>query len=347
MSCVTEYFILIRRALIVATFFTGTVLAESAFPERYTPKHEYTGQSVWELSEVPEDEIDVGLWALIMAKEADSSVDIPLYLKTLDGMAAEIKRMVAGRNRDMVKMVMTKMFLYDTGQWNGGNTFLYDLDDPMGERPGARLLTTYLDSRKGNCVSMPTLFLALMERVDPNVRIHGACAPMHLFCRLHDQQDGQVWNVETTNGGNPARDEWYLERFQISQLAIDSGVYLTDLTKKQFLAELVGILVSKYRQVADYNAALQYADLMLQLNSRSVTGLVQKGALLGWLGHTFQETIKSENRPPTAAEKQTLELYRTESESYIEKAKSLGWEPESPEFRDRYLKAVRGAKTDN
>jgi hypothetical protein len=125
-------------------------------------------------------------------------------------------------------------------------------------------------------------------------------------------------------------------------------VYMRDLTKKEYVADLLGILVSKYRRTGAYEQALRYADLMLELNPKSLTGLVQKGALLGWIRHALQEKIvRIENRLPTVEEDQQLELHESESESYIRKPMSLGWEPETPEFRERYLQTVRDAKTDN
>ncbi len=337
-----------KQALfIVLTVFTISGDLSSTDLSDVNRVREYNGQTVWDLPSIPEQDIDIGLWALIIARECVSSVDIDKYLHTLDTMAAQIRYMVGPRDGDMVRFMMAKMYQFDTGTWNGGRVFSYDLDDPMGEKPGARLLTTYLDTRKGNCVSIPTLFLALMERVDSTVPFHGVAAPLHLFCRLHDRQDGSVWNVETTHGGNPARDQWYVEKLRITQLAIESGVYMADLTKKQFLAELVGVLVSKHRQEADYHTALKYAEVMLQLNPRSVTGMVQKGALLGWIGHMLQERIRAENRRPTADEDRDLRLYMVESENYISRARSLGWEPESPESRDQYLKAIREARMNN
>jgi len=308
-----------------------------------------TGElSIWDLPSIPEQEINIGFWALAIAKECDSTVDIDRYLHTLDTMAARIQYMVGPRDGDMVRFAMTKMYQFDVGDWNGNQVFAYDLDDPMGEKPGARLLSTYLDTRKGNCVSMPTLFLALMERVDPTIPFHGVAAPFHLFCRLRGRQGGEVWNVEATNGGNGMRDVWAIEQFQIQQVSIDSGVYMRDLTKKEYVAQLIGILLSKYRHAGEYERALQYAELILELNPRSILGLVQKGALLEWLGYTMQEhIIRVERRRPTAEESRKLRLYQRDSNQYIEKARSLGWVPETPEFQERYLKTVREAKKDN
>ena len=332
------------KLLLLSTFLFLPSVGTSNSDIGYTPVRTYFGQSIWDLPAVPENQIDIGLWALVIAKEYDSSVDVVKCLYTLDSMAEIITEMVGPRDLDMVKLVMTKMFLYDTGVWNDGRTFMYDLDDPLGEKPGTQLLTTYLHSHKGNCVSMPTLFIALIERIDPSVPFYGVVAPLHLFCRMRDRQSGENWNVETTNGGNNMRDEWIIEQFGIPIAAIDSGSYLQNLSKKVYLAEIIGTLVAKYRYAGEYDRALRYAELMLQLNPKSLIGLVQKGALLDWLAFEMRKMIMAENRSPDADEKRKLKLYHQQSEYYIARAMSLGWQPESPEGRERYLEFVNRNK---
>jgi len=216
------------------------------FPQYRTPG-EYYNQSIFDLVNEKEEKIDIGLWALIIAKEYDSTIDVQKYLIQLNLIAAEIKRMLAGREKDMDKFLATKMYLYDAGKWNDNKPFSYDLKDPFGNILEHQFLSNYVDTKKGNCVSMPTLFLALMERIDPSVPFIGVKAPLHLFCRLKDRQTGDIWNVETTNGGHPARNEWYIDQMNISQTALKSGLYLKDLTKKEYLAELIGPLVHKYK----------------------------------------------------------------------------------------------------
>jgi DNA-binding GntR family transcriptional regulator len=81
---------------------------------------------------------------------------------------------------------------------------------------------------------------------------------------------------------------------------------------------------------------------------RSITGIVHKAAMLGWLGHTMQERIiKIEQRRPTEEEAEKLELYKIQSDSLIERVRSLGWEPPTAESRERYLQTVMEAKTSN
>jgi len=300
---------------------------------QYNLSNEYHNQSIFDIVNEKENNIDIGLWALIIAKEYDNSVDVQKYLNMLDSLSTVIKRMLAGREKDMDKFLATKMFLYEPGKWNNYKPFSYDLEDPLGHILEHQLLSNYIDSRKGNCVSMPTLFLALMERVDPAIPFVGVKAPLHLFCRLEDRQTGDVWNVETTNGGNPARNQWYIDEMNISQTAIRSGLYLKDLTKKEYIAELIGPLIHKYRREGKFEKALKYADLLLKLSPESDVGLVQKGALLDEMGY---QKLKD----GTLTEKEKI-YYHDEANKYINKAFSLGWKPESKEERKEYLKSVK------
>lgn len=336
-----------------ATFIIPVLLAivtgiHSSPTSDENPPRSVNNQTLWDLPTIPEQDINIGYWALVIAKECDSAVDSNNYLHTLDTMVAKINYMVGPRDGDMVRFAMTQMYQFEPGDWNGGQVFSYDLDDPLGKKPGARLLSTYLDTHKGNCVSMPTLFLALMERVDSTIPFNGVSSPMHLFCRLRDRQDGKIWNVEATNGGHSMREEWVIERFGISQVAIDSGIYMRNLSRREYIAELISVLVLKYRDAREYGKALKLADLVLELNPRSVTGIVNKASILGWLGHRMQERIiMIERRRPTKQEAEELRLYKTQSDSLIERARSLGWEPETPESREQYLQTVIDAKASN
>ena len=293
----------------------------------------YSNQSIFDLPKINVDDINIGLWALIIAKEFDETVDVQANLKKLEKMLEEINKMLAGRSKDMDKFLAVKMFIYEAGEWNNFTPFTYDLNDPLGKNLENQLLSSYLDSRKGNCVSMPTYFLSLMEQVAPETEFVGVKAPLHLFCRLRDKQTGDVYNVETTNGGNPARNQYYIDQMKISDEAVKSGLFLRDLSKKEYLAELMTTLVSKERRNGNFDIALKYTELILELSPNSELGLVNKGALLSEIGNKkSEEGILSEDEK---------DYYSKESKKYIDKASSLGWKPESKEDRENYMKSVK------
>lgn len=336
-----------RKRILLITALLGCStpgFAQEHFPAAYQPERRYTAQRIHDLTAVPEGQVDIGLWALIIAHTFDPAIDVEANLQQLDSMAQEIRRMLAGRTSDLDKLLAVKTYLYDPGPWNGGQTFDYDLDDPLGQKLENQLLSTYLRTRKGNCVSMPTLFLALMERVDPDVPLHGVAVPLHLFVRLRDRQTGDIWNVETTNRASPARNQWYIEQFSISQEAIEAGTYLRDLTKQEYLGELVGILTRHERAAARYKKALEYAELTLALNPRSINGLVHKGALLEWIVYETVEGARQQGNHLSEATRERMHVLNRESWIYIEQARTLGWQPENPEERERYLQAVEAEK---
>ena len=239
----------------------------------------YSGQTIWDLTEISADEVNVGLWSLIVAKELDPELEIARYLHRLDDKADEIKHMLSGRNRDIDKFLAIRTFIYESGQWNDFSPFQYDLDDPLGDITQSRFLSSYMDSKLGNCVTMPLFMATLMERVDPELEFHAVLVPLHMFVRFYDRQSGDVWNVETTNGANPARNSWYIEQAGILQESIDSGLYLQDLSHKELIGQLIGTLVRYHRFNEDYETALSYAELMLELHLKSAIGIVQKAAI--------------------------------------------------------------------
>lgn len=309
-----------------------------------SPDRQYHGQTVWDLSTIPEEKLDIGLWALIIAKTCDSTIAIDRHLATLDSMASAIRYMVGPRDLDMVKFAMTRVYLHDSGEWNQGRTFAYDLDDPLGTKPNTKWLSTYLDTRLGNCVSMPTLFLALMERVDEDVPFQAVLAPMHIYCQLRDRQDETVWNIEPTNGGHAMRDAWVVETFHIPTSAVDSGSYMRALSKREFLAQLLEIPISRLRDAGEYTEALKLAEIQLVINPKSLSGLINKAALLAWLGYTLQQGIVLSSRTPTLEESAALESYQIESDSLVQRAKALGWREETTESREQYLQSVAAAR---
>jgi regulator of sirC expression with transglutaminase-like and TPR domain len=322
-------------ALLLVLFATG-------YSQAQTPDRHYHAQTIWQLPGMAEDGIDVGLWALIIAKEFDPTVDVARYSNQLDSFILEIRRMLANRTSDRDKFAAIRMFLYEAGIWNDQRPFQYDLDDPLGTDLSQQLLSSYLQSRKRNCVSMPTLFCALMQRLDPLLPVSAVHAPLHLFCRIKDRQTNDIWNVETTNG-TTARNVWYIESMNIPKKEIEHGIYMRELSKKEFLAELISILVHQQRDKQDFRKALRYVDLALKLNPRSITNIVQKCALNAEIGFPIYEKQKRGDRL-TAVESQRLDKYISVSKRYDALARSLGWRPETPEQRAQYLENVKEEK---
>ena len=57
-------------------------------------------------------------------------------------------------------MQALKRYIYEPGEWNNFQPYQYDMDDPLGTKLSNKLLSHYLAAKKGNCVTMPFLFIS-------------------------------------------------------------------------------------------------------------------------------------------------------------------------------------------
>ncbi len=115
----------------------------------------------------------------------DPSIDAPALRAAIIRLTNAAERIVeasGGEASDMERLQAIRTVLHTAGAWNDMRPFAYDLDDPFGQKPGAQSLGRYLSTRKGNCVSMPVLFLALGERLGLDLTL--STAPLHVFVRF-------------------------------------------------------------------------------------------------------------------------------------------------------------------
>lgn len=293
--------------------------------------------SIWDLPKLEERQIDFGYWALVIAKTADPSVDVDANLKLLDQWAEKVRRGLPA-DTDEAKMFLTHTVLYQAGFWNEQKPFTYDLKDPLGENPHNKLLSTYLQTRKGNCVSMPTLVMAVMERLDPNLNVYGSLAPNHMLCRFVDRQTHRDLYLETTQGTISIDDQYLRDRGNLSQKAIDSGIYLKKLSKKAFLGELISTLVQKARMEEDWDLMIRYADLMLRLSPNSVTAMVNKAAALHQKVYVRVEKAKEQGLEDLPESERAEALtWSEQGQALVDQAKALGWQPSDEAEKAAYL----------
>jgi len=324
--------------------FSILILSVSSFSQPLSSPRKPA--SVFDLPKYSESEIIIGDWALLVAKEFDSTIDIESKRAELDEAAEEIKRMIAGRKRDIDKFLAIRTYIYESGAWNNYQIFSYDLDDPFGKKLKNQLITSYLESKKGNCVSMPTLFISLAERVDPELKIVGIHAPQHLLVRFNDRQSKDSWNVETTNGATPSRNQFLIETLKISQKALDNQIYLKELSKKEYVSFLITILASREVQAKKYDKALKYLDLVLEVCPNNISAIVKKASCFSWLGYEYKERLDARNIQLTEIDHDILTGFKEDAKYFTDQAFSLGWSPPDKESDDEYLKVIEKQKSE-
>jgi len=170
---------------------------------------------------LPDNQIDIGRTKLTIDKTIDPTIDIKANLKKIDSMVAKIQAGLPADASNSDKLQALRTYLYSAGDWNGYQTYAYDFDDPLGQKISNKLLPHYLDTKKGNCVSMPLLFIILGQRLGLDVT--AAQAPVHIFVKYRDDMGNQI-NLEATSGATPARDIWIRQQSPMTDEAVANGV---------------------------------------------------------------------------------------------------------------------------
>ena len=187
----------------------------------------------------PDDRIDLANAKLMIDQMIDPTIDLAAATKQLDAMASALKSRLPSGASSAQKLDALRTFLYEPGAWNEHRPFRYDLDDPFGRIIKNKLLPTYVATRKGNCVSMPFLFIILGQKIGLDVT--AATAPEHIFVKYRDEE-GALHNLETTSGAGFTSDAWIQKQIAMSPEALANGIYLRPLTKKQTVVLMLSLI---------------------------------------------------------------------------------------------------------
>jgi regulator of sirC expression with transglutaminase-like and TPR domain len=150
----------------------------------------------------PEPELDLARAKLTIDRMVDPAVDVDATLRQLDTMAANVRRSAGLLANSLRTLGVLRSYLYDAGSWNDQRPFQFDLDDPLGHRLANKLLHNHLRTKKGNCVSMPALYVLLGQKLGLDITF--ALAPSHVLAKFRDET-GRWINVEAVSGGHPKR----------------------------------------------------------------------------------------------------------------------------------------------
>jgi len=132
----------------------------------------------------------------------------------------------------------------------------YDLSSSDHLLPGP-----VIAGKRGYCVGLATIYLILAEEL--NFPIHGVATPKHVFLRWDDGKFRR--NIELFQEGRDVSDKDYIREQKIPQASIDRGVFLANLTEREFLGFIyqnLGVLESQRGEFEqsgkDYSRAIHF-----------------------------------------------------------------------------------------
>lgn len=190
--------------------------------------------------------------------------------------------------------------------------FNYDFEDVFGHKDITNLFVSkLLETKKGNCNSMPYLYKILAEelRVEANL----ALAPNHVYIKHQIKSEGW-YNTELTSGIFP-QDSWLMASGYIHLDAIKNGVFMKALNNKESLALCLFDLAQAYNRnfpdndgefvLKATNRALEvYPNFAKALILKAETHKEQFEKMMGkqQLGSTNPENLKKAQQDPKAKE---------------------------------------------
>jgi regulator of sirC expression with transglutaminase-like and TPR domain len=270
----------------------------------------------------PESRLDYLDAATAFDRLIDKSSNTSATHATVARLVDAARQMAGPKLTDAYKLAAVRKAIYDAGAWNHDRAFSYDLSDPLGTKANSRLLSTYVRTRKGNCVSMPTLFLIVADRLGLKVRL--AAAPLHLFVRYTDPA-GADHNLEATSGGHKARDEWYRQQLPMTDRAVESGIYMRTLSRRETVAAMALSVLDFLIAERRYEEAGDVADAILAASPRDAYAMVKKGsAAAGLMQVEYHDRYPDPALVPPALRARYRMLAEANAKAFGD-AEALGW----------------------
>jgi len=291
----------------------------------------------------PESIMDLAVVKLTIDKMIEPSIDINANLKKIDSIVVQILAMAGSNSSSNAKLLALKRYLYEKGPWNNNEPYQYDFADPRGTKINNKLLPTYLATKKGNCVSMPFLFVVLGQRL--GLDVSASTAPEHYFVKYTDPDVGITYNLETTSGANPTRDMWYRQEMPMTDEAIANGIYLQALTKRETAALMATILAENFAERREPEKVIAIADAVLPFYPKNIGLILGKGSAYSRLIKRDFEAKYPRPVDIPATEVPYFHFLAAQNRFWFAKAESLGWQQPSMGQEVRYQETVNRAKT--
>lgn len=261
---------------------------------------------------------------LALDSAVDPAIDSIAVRKEIADLITAASAIAGPGSSEGAKLDAVRKVLYHPGPWNGNHPFTYDQSDPLGENVQHKLLSHYLKSRRGNCVTMPTLFMIVGRGLGLNLTL--TTAPLHLLVR-YTRPGFPPLNIEATSGGGFARDEWIRKNLPMSDRAIQSGLYLRTHTDQETVAVMATTVLDYLASVGKNEEAIKVADVILAANPKDGYTMVRKGSVIAAMMQAeFIDKYPSPALIPPDLRPRYLAL-ATANKKLFEEAENLGWEP--------------------
>ncbi len=286
---------------------------------------------------VPDNELDYAQAKLAFDRIVDPLIDEDSVFLELNRMTETAWRLAGPAPGSKAKLNALRRLIYESGPWNSFRPFEYDHGNVRGQNVRLKLISHYIETRRGDCVSMPVLFLILADKLGLDIAL--SRAPNHFFLK-HRLDDGRVINLEPTSGAFPQRYEWLRQVRPMSDRSIQSGMYLRHLSKREGVAAMAVSVVQYLRDEGRFDETAGVSELILANNPRDGLVLINLAIACRGSGLRLIEQYQSEILIPLNRRPYYWSLV-TRHDAAVARARALGWEDIDGSERTKERKACR------
>ncbi|MGB5082696.1 MAG: tetratricopeptide repeat protein [Burkholderiales bacterium] len=219
---------------------------------------------------VSREQFDLAEASLMLAQDIYPDLEIPGYLDRLDGIAAAIRRRIAGDAFAEQKVRALNYYLFNEMRFSGNVEDYYD--------PRNSYLNEVLERRTGIPITLSILYLEVGKRLGLNLK--GVSFPGHFLVKLSVKRGQLV--LDPFIGGEAQSESDLRERLaqvlpsgKAKQAQLDP--YLEPATPRQIIARLLRNLKNIYVQTGKLERALAVMHRMLLVLPESAEELRDRG----------------------------------------------------------------------
>lgn len=248
---------LVRRRWLILSVSLSFLVASGVFG--LSRREIASGQGlgyVEHLMSLSEDKIDVGTVALTLAKEFHPGLNVAAYSRKIDDLARKVREATQGEQNPEIRIMLMNQVIYK----DEGYGYNKELDSPEG---GIDFLNRLLDTKTGNCFTLPTLYMAVAQRL--GYPVYPVFVPGHFFLRYVDPALN-IYNIEITNDGKFELDENYIRDLTITPQGLASGGYLRTMPYRDFVAYLLDNSGNALSSLDRFQEALTHYEKSVELD---------------------------------------------------------------------------------
>ncbi|MEI6232672.1 MAG: tetratricopeptide repeat protein [Planctomycetota bacterium] len=217
--------------------------------------------------------------ALLICKHAHPELDLDAERKAIKSLASDLTAALAGTTSLRSQADATARFLFESQQFG-----LPERDDAS-----AFLLTDVRRNKRGNCLGLSVLCLALAE--ESGLKVFGVPVPSrssdsgHMLVRFDDGNTRR--NFDPAQRGVEHADSYYQREFKLTDSDLRSGYVLSNAKRRDVLAMILVNLGGAFVDAGRPADALPVLEAALTVRSESAAAQSNLAAARLMLGDTI------------------------------------------------------------